>query len=56
MPGDLEKVGGRGILGEMEVTFDVLLLSHPRGVIIHTVLLYLTMCFCYIINGGNHLA
>ena len=25
MPGDLEKVGG-GILGEMEVTFDVLYL------------------------------
>ena len=24
MPGDLEKVGGGGILGEMEVTFDVL--------------------------------
>ena len=30
-------------------------LSHPRGVIIHTVLLYLTMCFCNTINGGNHL-
>ena len=26
VPGDLEKVGGRGILGEMEVTFDVLYL------------------------------
>ena len=26
MPGDLEKVGGGGILGEMEVTFDVLLI------------------------------
>lgn len=26
VPGDLEKVGGGGILGEMEVTFDVLYL------------------------------
>lgn len=53
VPGDLEKVGG-GDTGR-DGGYLWCTLSHPRGVIIHTVLLYLTMCFCNTINGGNHL-